>query len=129
MANYLKKHKILSALKEKWDTEQRNLIAAGLNDAPIYDLSLHTDDLAKSTKIEQELISDLLVALSIENFVEISEQKPRYYWITAKGMSVVTDKTLLNKVWWRNTNFWKWAIPFVISLAALANSIFHWWET
>jgi predicted AAA+ superfamily ATPase len=127
--SYSSKHKILKTLKTHWDNgEERTTGSYTVN--PL-GRSLSIIQLSKRTKLSSDKVQDLCDTLEhsklIDKFKEDTENKSHYYIINDFGKSYVIDKIFFYKVWYRNFNFWKFVLPFLIGLAGLLNSIFGWW--
>src|SRR5690554_3995972 len=125
----LKKHNILKELKIHWDNGEERT-KGGTTVTP-YGRSLTIIQLSKRTKYSSDKIQDLCDSLAqsqlIEKLKEDSENKSHSYILNDSGKAYVIDKILLNKVWFRNFDFWKFVLPFIIGLLGLLNSIFNWW--
>lgn len=124
----IKKHKILKALYIKWEQGE----ARTGNGLEVTDLgkSLTTTEIQKETKLQISDIEQICFVLTNTNYIKLfnknQNDKVNRYLIIDSGQTAFLEKYFLNKVWYRNFDFWKFFLPFLIGLLGLLNSIFQW---
>lgn len=77
-------------------------------------------------KLKKNIVDEIIDILEIEGFISINNYPNKIYFITEKGRKAYLEKTILNKIWYRNKEFWKFILPFTIGLLGLLNSIYQW---
>lgn len=123
-----KKHKILKALYLNWKSGEER---SG-NGIEVTDLgkSLATTEIQKETKMQTSDIEQVCSVLINTNYIKLfsknQNDKINRYLIIVNGQTAFLEKYFLNKIWYRNFNFWKFFLPFLIGVLGLLNSIFQW---
>lgn len=123
-----KKHKILKALYLNWEKGEER---SG-NGIEVTDLgkSLTTTEIQKETKMQTSDIEQVCSVLVNTNYIKLfsknQNDKVNRYLIIDNGQTAFVEKHFLNKIWYRDFNFWKFFLPFLVGLLGLLNSIFQW---
>ena len=133
MANYRRKHRILKALKSKWDKEARTKRLR--EHVSKHDTSLTPKELSEKTCIRINKLNDLCQILLVDGLIEIVNSGnlnlPDKYNITSKGKRYVTDKILLKEIPWKKIDTLLKITTIAstaVAIFAALNSIFRWVE-
>lgn len=126
MSNNYKRHKILKYL---YQFRYQNNTDRPINE-PIV-VYINVESIAEKLKENQNVTQTILDSLENEKYIESINYSTvgDVYIITRIGELAYIDKIFLNKVFWRKLEFWGFILPLILSVIALLNSYFHWWET
>lgn len=106
-----KKHIILKALqaKKRQDGSTGNFIFP-------YNGTLTGDEIIEITLLSEPILYEICETLIVEELIVDVDDKWSHYLITSKGTAVLTNKKLLNQIWWRNRTVVQWAIGIIVGL-------------
>jgi hypothetical protein len=121
-----KKHKILKALTDHWLDGENNTVSGFT--VTEFGRCLNNMQIHLRTNINIQEVDNICFTLTNQGFIRSfhfdAKTKLHTYLIEDIGRVAVIEKRFKNLIWFRNFDFWKWVLPVIFSLTALAISLY-----
>lgn len=92
--------------------------------------SLSTIELHNETEIETKKIEEICSILGNKKHITLikknQDDKVSRYLIDNSGKTAYLERIYLNRIWYRNFDFWKFSLPFLIGFLGVLNSVLQW---